>query len=65
MTALVALIGLSCTAASAIDSAGVPQYCQYFGVSRVVGSLTTGLCAWLLLVPLYFVPFAEDEQVYL
>ncbi|OJZ91252.1 hypothetical protein ASPFODRAFT_706995 [Aspergillus luchuensis CBS 106.47] len=41
MTALVSLIGLSCTAASAIDSAGVSQYSEYFGVSTVVGSLTT------------------------
>ncbi|KAH8427343.1 MFS transporter [Aspergillus melleus] len=43
MTLLVSLIGLSCTAASAIDSAGVPQYSEYWGVSTVVGSLTTGL----------------------
>ncbi|PYI01191.1 MFS general substrate transporter [Aspergillus sclerotiicarbonarius CBS 121057] len=43
MTALVSLIGLSCTAASAIDSAGVPQYSEYWGVSPVVGSLTTAL----------------------
>ncbi|GAT28127.1 major facilitator superfamily transporter [Aspergillus luchuensis] len=46
MTALVSLIGLSCTAASAIDSADVSQYSEYFGVSTVVGSLTTGGSSW-------------------
>ncbi|KAI3023743.1 hypothetical protein CBS147347_6550 [Aspergillus niger] len=43
MTVLVALIGLSCTAASAIDSAGVPQISEHWGVSKVVGSLVTAL----------------------
>lgn len=43
MTVLVALIGLSCTAASAIDSAGVPQISEHWGVSKVVGSLVTGM----------------------
>lgn len=43
MTFLVAMVGLSCTAASAIDSAGVPQYSEYFVVSHVVGSLTVGM----------------------
>ena len=42
MTILVALIGLACTAASAIDSAGVKEYSEYWGVSTVVGSLATG-----------------------
>lgn len=37
------MIGFSVTASSAIDSAGVPQYSDYFGVSDVVGSLTVGM----------------------
>ncbi|RAL13335.1 MFS general substrate transporter [Aspergillus homomorphus CBS 101889] len=43
ITILVALIGLSCTAASAIDSVGVPQSSEKCGVSKVVGPLVTAL----------------------
>ncbi|KAB8269466.1 major facilitator superfamily transporter [Aspergillus minisclerotigenes] len=43
MTFMVAMLGLSCTAASAIDSAGVPQISEHWGVSTVVGSMTVGL----------------------
>lgn len=42
MTGLVSLIGLSVTAASAIDACGVPQYTEEFNTSEVVGSLATG-----------------------
>ncbi|KNG91011.1 MFS transporter [Aspergillus nomiae NRRL 13137] len=43
LTAFVSLIGVSVTAASAIDACGLPQYTAEFQVREVVGSLATGL----------------------
>ncbi|PIG89437.1 hypothetical protein AARAC_009871 [Aspergillus arachidicola] len=43
MTALVSLIAVSVTAASAIDACGIVQYTEEFKTSEVVASLTTGL----------------------
>lgn len=43
MTLLVSLIALAVTAASAIDACGVREYSEYFHVSKVVGSLATGM----------------------
>ncbi|KAL4804999.1 hypothetical protein BDV18DRAFT_141720 [Aspergillus unguis] len=53
MTFLVSLITLTVCAASAIDACGVREYSQDFHVSKVVGSLATGL----FLVGLAFVLF--------
>lgn len=43
MTVLVSLIAVSVTAASAIDACGVREYSEYFQVSKVAGSLATGM----------------------
>ncbi|KAE8380073.1 MFS general substrate transporter [Aspergillus bertholletiae] len=43
ITALVSLIGISVTATSAIDAAGLSQYIEEFNTREVVGSLTTAL----------------------
>ncbi|BCS05482.1 uncharacterized protein AKAW2_81283S [Aspergillus luchuensis] len=43
LTAFVSLIGVSVTAASAIDAVGLPQYAAEFRTTEVVGGLTTGL----------------------
>ncbi|KAK9364944.1 MFS general substrate transporter [Lipomyces kononenkoae] len=64
MTALVSLIGVSVTAASAIDACGIVEYTEEFKTSEVVGSLRTGssleLFNWAILTlpGLFLIGFA-------